>query len=239
MNTVSWILLALGFMSAIAGIAGLFNPRWFRSRMTGHVPHRSSIALITLAGTLFLGLHGVLFHDEGRLWHEWSYHRDVEDRTPKIVGTPQKFSTPTVMASVLGDFPPESGAFRMIRADPLHIQLVITDTNFLVDARQLQTRMLQAFQWGVWRTFMHTDHDEVTVTVIASMAIDGHTTLSGRVRRDTAEHVLQRHLGVQEFAALIMPDQKWTEVAKRCHYEGLGEPGLHACSRILAGRRLF
>ncbi|NMM75543.1 hypothetical protein B2J88_11895 [Rhodococcus sp. SRB_17] len=149
---------------------------------------------------------------------------------------PMQFATPEAMAEEMGDFSPETGAFKVLKRKPLHIRLAINGDGLTRDPQYLAEDFLRAFQWGVWRTFLHTKADQVTVTVVSPTPVDGHTTMTATVTRAKALQVAQSLLGVREFADLVTPHQTWTDAMKRCRYSDSGQPGLRACTLALAGK---
>lgn len=149
---------------------------------------------------------------------------------------PMQFATPEAMAEEMNDFPPETGDFKVLKRKPLHIRLAINRDGGTRDPKYLSEDFFRAFQWGVWRTFLHTKADQVTVTVVSPTPVDGHKTMTATVTRAKALQVAQDLLGVQGFADLITPHQTWADAMKRCRYSDSGQPGLRACTLALAGK---
>lgn len=156
--------------------------------------------------------------------------------TTGAIAAPKQFETPEAMAEAMNDFPPETGHFKVLKRKPLHIRLAINTQGIPSDPQYLAEDFLRAFQWGVWRTFLHTKADQVTVTVVSPVAVDGHKTMTATVTRAKAEQVARDMLGVKQLADLVTPRDTWTDAMKRCRYSDNGKPGLRACTLALAGK---
>lgn len=78
---------------------------------------------------------------------------------------PQQFATVSEMIEDRADFSEELGTYKLISANPLHIQLAAQ-----VVANDLPEVVLSEVQraaiYGVYRTFIHTDADKVRVTAV-------------------------------------------------------------------------
>lgn len=152
------------------------------------------------------------------------------------IAAPKQFDTPEAMAEAINDFPPETGHFKVLKRKPLHIRLAINTQGISSEPKYLAEDFLRAFQWGVWRTFLHTKADQVTVTVVSPVAVDGHKSMTATVTRAKAEQVARDLLGVKQLADLVTPRGTWTDAMKRCRYSDNGKPGLRACTLALAGK---
>lgn len=153
-----------------------------------------------------------------------------------VTAAPKQFETPEAMAEAMNDFPPETGHFKVLKRKPLHIRLAIDTQGIPTEPKYLAEDFFRAFQWGVWRTFLHTKADQVTVTVVSPVAVEGYKTMTATVTRAKAEQVARDMLGVKQLADLVTPRDTWTDTMKRCRYSDNGKPGLRACTLALAGK---
>ena len=141
------------------------------------------------------------------------------------------------MAEWTGDFSPELGDFKVVQRKPLHIRLYVNKGGLPKDPKLLSEDFFRAFQWGVWRTFLHTTADEVTVTVSSPVAVVAETkTMTGTVTRTRALQVAREQLGVQTLDELLTPRQSWAPAMNKCRYSSYGTPGLRDCTLMLAGK---
>ena len=121
------------------------------------------------------------------------------------------------------DFMTETGTLKIVKQKPLHIELRIgreSDSNYAAEA------MFRAYLWGVYRTFLHTKADEVTVTVVSPVAVDGNTKFTATSTRARALATVQQIPGIKGWDDLLTASQSWSEPMKRCMYSSYGKPGL-------------
>lgn len=131
------------------------------------------------------------------------------------------------------DFMVETGTLKVLKKKPLHIQL---RTEKQADTKLAAEAVFRAYLWGVYRTFLHTNADEVTVTVVSPVAVDGNTKMtatSTRARALTTVHQIQ---GIKGWDDLLTASQSWSEPMKRCMYSSYGKPGLRDCALGAAGK---
>lgn len=169
-----------------------------------------------------------------------------DDKSPAEVPVPQTSAAPAVvpeqypsveaMAEAMNDFPPENGAFKVLKRDPLHIQLVIGKEVKPESDQAAAGEMFRAFLWGVYRTFLHTSAEQVTVTVVSPIAVEGKKSMTETVTREHALVAAQNLLSVSGLEDLITARQTWSDAMKRCRYDDAGAPGLRACALAVAGK---
>ena len=89
-----------------------------------------------------------------------------------VFGAPAKqFKNMEEVGDFTQDFMVETGTLKVLTKKPLHIQLNIARET---DSKLAAESMFRAYLWGVYRTFLHTNADEVTVTVVSPVAVDGN-----------------------------------------------------------------
>jgi hypothetical protein len=148
---------------------------------------------------------------------------------------PKKFKTPEEMADFTQDFTTEEGTFKVLSRKPLHIEVRVTDVN--PDQKYAAESMLRAFLWTVYRTFLHTEADNVKVTVVSPIAVDGRKSFTASTSRPHAQKIAQQLLGISDMSELLTDRQTWSEAMKRCYYSDYGTPGLRKCALAVAGHR--
>lgn len=131
------------------------------------------------------------------------------------------------------DFTTEQGTLKVLKKKPLHIQLRIGTES---DSKYAAEAMFRAYLWGVYRTFLHTNVDEVTVTVVSPVAVDGNTKFTATSTRARALDTVQQIPGIKGWDDLLTASQSWSEPMKRCMYSSYGKPGLRDCALGAAGK---
>lgn len=131
------------------------------------------------------------------------------------------------------DYTTEQGTLRILARSPLHIQLRIASES---QSKYAADAMFRAFLWGVYRTFLHTRADQVTVTVISPTPVDGQTRMTAKSTRAQALAAVQQIPGISIWDDLLTPQQTWSEPMKRCMYSSYGKPGLRDCALKAAGK---
>jgi hypothetical protein len=154
---------------------------------------------------------------------------------------PSKFGSVQAMIKDLKDYSQENGTFKILAREPLHIQLspIVVPDDFpeVIDAQ-----VKRAVIYGIYRSFVHTPVDRLTVTAIPlerNPRTDSTRYLNAYKRtvtktRNQALELVRRHLRVATFDALVtderigqfvVPDQ-WTRAFNRLYYQDQGAPGL-------------
>lgn len=132
------------------------------------------------------------------------------------------------------DFMVETGSLKVLKKKPLHIQL---RTENQADTKLAAEAMFRAYLWGVYRTFLHTNTDEVTVTVVSPVAVEGSTKFTATSTRARALATVQQIPSITGWNDLLTASQSWSEPMKRCMYSSYGKPGLRDCALGAAGKR--
>lgn len=139
--------------------------------------------------------------------------------------------------SAVGDFTAdytvEEGTLKVIKQKPLHIQLRISPEP---DSTRAAEAMFRAYLWGVYRTFLHTSADQVTVTVLSPTPVDGQKQMTATSTRARALETVQQIPGITAWDDLLTDRQTWSEPMKRCMYSSYGKPGLRDCALKAAGK---
>lgn len=131
------------------------------------------------------------------------------------------------------DFMTETGTLKVLKKKPLHIQL---RTGNQADTKLAAEAMFRAYLWGVYRTFLHTNADEVTVTVVSPVAVDGNTKFTATSTRTRALNAVQQIPGINGWEDLLTASQSWSDPMKRCMTSSYGKPGLRDCALGVAGK---
>jgi len=128
----------------------------------------------------------------------------------------------------LNDYPEENGRFKILSSTPLHIQLSPT----IVDGDRkdvIDEIVKRAIIYGVYRTFIHTKADKVTVTVLPKDLMKNRYFKQYKktytVDRSYAIEVSKLLLG-QNLSGLIDESLFWSKSFKKGYYSDQGEPGL-------------
>lgn len=156
-------------------------------------------------------------------------------------GPPSKFSSVQAMIKDFKDYSQGNGTFKVLAREPLHIQLspIVVPGDFpeVIDAQ-----VKRAVIYGIYRSFVHTPADRITVTAIPlerNPRTDSTRYLTAYKRtvtktRSQALELVRHHLRVTTFDALVadermgqlvVPDQ-WTKAFNRLYYQDQGAPGL-------------
>jgi hypothetical protein len=155
--------------------------------------------------------------------------------------TPSKFNSVPAMMSSLKDYAQENGTFKVIRREPLHIQIspLVFPGDFpdVIDAQ-----VKRAVIYGVYRSFIHTSVGQITVTAIpkelnprtkSSRYLNAYKRTVTKTRREALD-LVRRYLHVATLDALVedqrvgggvVPDL-WTKAFNRLYYQDQGPPGL-------------
>lgn len=156
-------------------------------------------------------------------------------------GTPTQFSSIETMIEEFNDFSVEEGTFKIIKKNPLHIQLSPkTVPNDL--PQNITDGVDRALVYGVYRTFAHTKYTKITVTAIPketdlktlkSKLLDAKKkTIT--IDRINALTLAKKYLQITDFSDLITETKKgnytikntWTDNFKKIYYNDSGSPGL-------------
>lgn len=146
---------------------------------------------------------------------------------------PKQFKSVDQMVEWTNDYSAETGTFKVLKRSPLHIQLKLWSVVKESGDRVIAEELFRALQWGVFRTFLHTNAKQVTVTVIPPVSTEHIGMLTETVTREKALMVIQKLLGVRDFGDLLTEHGTWSDAMKRCRFSDYGSPGLKACTLAL------
>lgn len=195
------------------------------------MPNRKMAVLIYLVGFfLFLGLGAELSPDktgEPIKPQEQTQQNSTQDQTTQSNSIPDKtteepkqqkteslcksdYATTLEAFTDLGDYYADNNSLEIISEAPLHIRL----SNLAVqgdhpDVKELMVK--RAVIYGIYRSFIHTNKDEVTVT---SYLIDMNNKkklpsapeYSVKITKKQALDIIKKYLPVQDYSDLIAKD---------------------------------
>ena len=156
--------------------------------------------------------------------------------------TPMKFATVTEMIDDRADFSEEDGTFKVISAEPLHIQLAIqVVANDLDEVKLAEVRRVALY--GVYRTLIHTDSPSVHVTALpmevtlnpySARYLDG-PKVEIAVTRDEALRAVAGLIEVDTLEDLVTPDavhgiqmDSWSKSFEPLYFKPEGQQALVA-----------
>lgn len=131
------------------------------------------------------------------------------------VATPPTFATASKAFDELGDYSVELGQVKILKQSPLHVQInaeVEADTAKRFPSAMVD-QMAEVLAYGLFRMFIHTNVNEVTVTalpVLQTINDKGMTSkalkdksVQVRMTRAQAETVAREVIGVQSLNDLV------------------------------------
>ena len=219
------IILGLALLSLLAFVIGIIKPQIVK------MPNRKKVSIFYLGGFLVMAMiAGALFPDVKN-----EPQSSQEQQTEKVPAKPaetgsveaaqQATTAPTSVDSdlcksdsnttldafpALGDYYADNNSLEIISEAPLHIRL----SNLAVqgdhpDVKELMVK--RAVIYGIYRSFIHTNKDEVTVT---SYLIDMNNKkklpsspeYSVKITKKQALDIIKKYLLVQDYSDLIAKD---------------------------------
>ena len=167
------------------------------------------------------------------------------------VSTDQATKYPTVKAMIesFNDFSEIEGTFHIVSEEPLHIELSPTispgDPSDVIERRVMDTMI-----YGIYRTFIHTPVQRVTVTVLPqTLTIGRHPKLTPSLSsttvtktREEALILLRKFFPTKDFSDLVttenisgvnVPDGA-SETFNRIRFPDQGTPGVDTFYRELS-----
>lgn len=160
---------------------------------------------------------------------------------PSYGATPSKFASVSAMMNSLKDYTQENGTFKVLRKEPLHIQ--VSPMTFPGDFPDvIDAQVKRAVIYGIYRSFIHTSVDQITVTAIpkelnprtkSSRYLNAYKRTVTKTRKEALD-LVRRYLHVasldalvedQRIAGSVVPDG-WTKAFNRLYYQDQGPPGL-------------
>lgn len=219
------IILGLALLSLLAFVIGIIKPQIVK------MPNRKKVAIFYLGGFLVMAMiAGALFPDAKN-----------EPQPPQKQQTEKVQLKPTEAAPVesgeqvdksqasadsdlcksdyktaleaftdLGDYYTENNSLEIISETPLHIRLsspALKDD--FPDVKEMLVK--RAIIYGVYRAFLHTNKDEVTITsylvdMNSKNKLTGTSEFTIKITRKQALDIIKKYLPVQSYADLIAKD---------------------------------
>lgn len=219
------IILGLALLSLLAFVIGIIKPQIVK------MPNRKKVSIFYLGGFLVMAMiAGALFPDVKN-----EPQSSQEQQTEKVPAKPAEtvsvesaqqatnaqtsvdsglcksdYKTALDAFTDLGDYYADNNSLEIISETPLHIRL----SNLAVqgdhpDVKELMVK--RAVIYGIYRSFIHTNKDEVTVT---SYLIDmnnkkklpGSPEYSVKITKKQALDIIKKYLPVQDYSDLIVKD---------------------------------
>lgn len=152
-----------------------------------------------------------------------------------------KYSSIVKMAEEVGEYPPDSGRFKVVAHRPLHIQVM--PFGFASDVPQIaESRVHMVAVETLYRAFIHTSVDKITVTVLPKTVVpekpeagdfltDLRVTITAT--RQQAHALLNRYFPGKTFDDLVNHDVK-SKLFDRMTFPDQGEPGVERVFADLA-----
>ncbi len=145
----------------------------------------------------------------------------------------KQFADIVAVGDFTGDFSVEEGNLKVLKKAPLHLELLVKAEP---SSEQAAEAMFRAFLWGVYRTFLHTKADQVTITVVSPTQVNGLKQMTAKSSRSQALAAVQQIPGISGWNDLLTERQTWSEPMKRCIYSSFGKPGVRDCALRAAGK---
>lgn len=164
-----------------------------------------------------------------------------------IAGTPTIFPTVNALFHNFQDYSIEKGTFKILKTKPLHIWVGSEETMF-EDPQFIEEDIKRSIVYGIYRSFIHTNVQEITVTSEAKLLkFDHKKPLSKEInfmaqfkktvsiKRDKALALIQKFSIANNFSDLVadwsyegmIDHDQWSRPAKRTMYNDQGLPGLN------------
>lgn len=147
---------------------------------------------------------------------------------------PTKFSSVPDMIQQFNDFSTDNGTFKVISKKPLHIQL--SPEVFPNDLKKVISEQTErAAIYGIYRSFIHTDVDKVTVTAIPKIYSKDDYLSADKVTitktRAQALNDIQKFIPITDFSELTISDEyghdETSKEYKQLYYNDQGGAGLN------------
>lgn len=144
---------------------------------------------------------------------------------------PTKFKSVKEMIETFGDYHPDVGTFQIISKSPLHIRLSPRFTAGDLP-ENIKDEVSSSLVYGVYRSFVHTDIQLITVTAIPkeiSFKTKKHRFLNSykrtiTVSRTKALKVIRMILGINSFSNLVNDEEPdaytWVSKFSKVYYNG-------------------
>lgn len=147
-----------------------------------------------------------------------------------------RFKTVAAMIESFGDYSEEGRTFKVLSKNPLHIQLspVVVGTE---SPQVMQNTTKMTALYGLFRAFIHTPCDKITVTAFPKTLVGGDGTAGDYLKqysftveatRKKALQVLQSFFPGKAFADLVDAEDQRTKIFDALSYPDQGSPGMDA-----------
>ena len=158
-----------------------------------------------------------------------------------VNGAESKFASVGEMVEEFSDYSSSNGTYKNLSSKPLHIQLspIVVPGDYSGVIEEIIKRTII---YGVYRSFIHTDINQITVTAIPmEISFKGGEPryLKGyersiTINRDKAEKLIEKYLKVSELSQLVTTvnisgtsiSDIWTKNFDRINYNDQGYPGI-------------
>lgn len=147
---------------------------------------------------------------------------------------PTKFPSVPDMIQQFNDFSSDNGTFKIISKKPLHIQL--SPEVFPNDLKKVISEQTErAAIYGIYRSFIHTDVDKITVTAMPKIYNKNDYLIADKVTitktRTQALKDIQKFIPITDFSELTIPDEyghdETSKEYKQLYYNDQGGAGLN------------
>jgi hypothetical protein len=147
-----------------------------------------------------------------------------------------RFKTVAAMIESFGDYSEEGRTFKVISKNPLHIQLspVVGETE---SPQVMQNTTKMTALYGLFRAFIHTPCEQITVTAFPKTLVVGDGTAGDYLKqysftvtatRKKALEVLQLFFPGKTFTDLVDRENQRTKIFDALSYPDQGSPGMDA-----------
>ena len=160
--------------------------------------------------------------------------------------TPDQFPSVKAMITHFGDFKTQDGTFKIIKEKPLHIILNV-EANIYSEPDMIENDIKKAIVYGMYRTFIHTNEQQITVTSTAiPMKNPGQKPSAKEIKylsqfkktatldRKKALDLIRRFGVANEFSELVedwtfngvIHHNQWSKASEKIRYSHSGLPGV-------------
>lgn len=132
-----------------------------------------------------------------------------------------------------GDYYPENNSFKVLNKKPLKLQF--TPNGYAEDAKDVKELLVKrAVVYGVYRTFIHSNNDNVTVVSYLTDSTNTKNKLKGSpeytvtLTKKQAEDILKKYLPVKSIDAIVNDDCSFTQQFNELRYDDSGKKGFNS-----------
>ncbi|MCB4324320.1 hypothetical protein KOE80_19125 [Alcaligenes sp. 13f] len=145
----------------------------------------------------------------------------------------EKFTNPIEMFEEFSDYVQDNNTLKVESEKPLKVRL--GKSVFKGDSQSvIESQLKRALIYGVYRPFIHTDVDEITVRAVAlettinpySQKLLKSPAYEVRISRENALKAVKTFLPVVDFDGLLDENGYWTADFNKLYYDDQGAPGL-------------